>query len=139
MHRKLLRAFALCAATTAAVVMTYGALTAANANALGIEDVMKKSFNKKSGVCPKIAPAAKAGQWDEAQKLSTVLAECGAALPGTKCPKGDPASWTKLSKEFAVQTKAVSDACAKKDAAAVDAALKTLVGSCKACHTAHRE
>ena len=137
MVRNLLRASALAALATAAVTLTYGSLTAANA--LGVEDIMKKSFNKKSGVCPKIAPAVKDGKWDEAQKLATELAACGAALPDTKCPKGDAASWAKLSKDFAAQTKAVAAACAKKDAAAADAALKSLGASCKACHTAHRE
>lgn len=139
MVRKTLRAASLAVATAGMIVLTYGAVTAANANAaLGIEDIMKKSFNKKVGVCPKIGPAVKEGKWDDAQKLSKDLAEYGAALPGTACPKGDAGSWTKLSKKFAAETKAVADAAAKKDAAATEASLKTLTGSCKACHDAHR-
>jgi cytochrome c556 len=140
MARKLLRTSALATFALAVVALSYGAFsTAAAAEKLGLEDIMKKSFNKKVGVCPKIGPAAKEGKWDDAQKLSKELAELGAALPSTDCPKGDKASWAKLTKEFAVQTKAIADAAAKKDGAATEAALKTLGGSCKACHTAHRD
>lgn len=141
MLRKSLRVASLCAIIAGVGVIITGAYSTADAKAAaaaGIEDIMKKSFNKKSGVCPKIGPAAKEGKWDEAQKLAKELAECGAALPGNKCPMGDEKSWEKLTKQFVAETKAVAAACEKKDAAGVEAALKTLGASCKACHDAHR-
>lgn len=113
-------------------------VTAEATKAAGIEEIMKKSFNKKVGVCPKIGPAAKDGKWEDAVKLSKELAEYGSALPSNPCPMGDAKSWEKLSKKFATDTKAVAEACANKDLAAVEAALKTLTSSCKACHDAHR-
>src|SRR5262245_35822018 len=118
MVRTKLRIAALAAITAGIAVILTGAFSTADAKAnaaAGVEDIMKKSFNKKSGVCPKIGPAAKEGKWDEAQKLAKDLAECGSALPATACPMGDAKSWTTLTNKFAVDTKAVAAACEKKD------------------------
>jgi len=136
MVRKTLRIAALAVITAGIVVIASSASKAAAA--AGIEEIMKKSFNKKVGVFPKIGPAVKEGKWEDAQKYAKTLAEGGAALPATTCPQGDAKSWEKLTKKFAVETKAVADATAQKDATAVEAALKALNASCKACHDAHR-
>ena len=133
MARKAMKTMAVAVLAT----LGFGVMAAAE-KATTAHDVMKTCFNKKSGCCPKIAPAVKDGKWDEAQKLAKELATAGAELPNTKPETGDAKSWEKLSKAFAANTKAVADACEKKDAPAAEKALKTIGGSCKACHDAHR-
>jgi len=100
------------------------------------KEIMKTLF--KDGTCKKCAEAGKAEKWEDAQKLSKVVAECGAALAKNKCPKGDAESWAKLTKEFAEQTEALNKAAEAKDSAKFDAAAKAITGSCKACHDAHK-
>ena len=139
MFRKLMRAGIAAALSAAALVLTYGALTAANAaDKPTIDEIMKKNHNKKAGAFPKIQKLIEEGQFDKAAPLAKDLAANGAKLQSVKPEKGDEKSWEKMSKAYAVNTKAVSEAVEKKDAAAAKASAKTLQGSCKACHDAHR-
>lgn len=101
------------------------------------KDVMK-AVAGKTGLCAKCAGAAKAANWDDAQKFAKQLNECGLALTKVPCPKGDAKSWEKLTKEYCGQTAAVSKAAQAKDAEAFGAAVKTFTSSCKTCHDAHK-
>jgi hypothetical protein len=110
---------------------------AADEKAPAIKDVMK-TVAGKDGLCGKCAGAAKAENWEEAQKLAKKLNECGVALTKTSCPKGDAESWKKLTKQYCEQTAAVNKAATDKDPKAFGAAIKTFTGSCKGCHEAHK-
>ncbi|MCE9564854.1 MAG: cytochrome c [Planctomycetes bacterium] len=114
------------------------AVDAADDKSPTTKEIMKTVFAKETGLCGKCVAAGKAEKWEDAQKLAKTMAECGAALPKNKCPKGDADSWAKLTKEFAEQTEAISKAAEAKDAVKFAAAVKTFTGSCKACHDAHK-
>jgi len=102
-----------------------------------IKQVMKTVAGKQ-GLCAQCAAAGKGMKWEDAQKLAKSLTACCANLPKNKCPKGDAASWEKLSKQYAEQAAAVQKAADDKDAQAFTAALKTFTSSCGACHKAHK-
>lgn len=107
--------------------------------ALSIEEIMKPSFGGKNSLQKKIAAATKAEKWEDAQKAATELKTLGAGLGKNETPKGDAASWKKLSAKYAEQTADISAAADKKDLKATNAALGVLGKSCKECHDAHRE
>lgn len=102
-----------------------------------IKQVMKAVAGKQ-GLCAKCGAAGKEMKWEDAQQLAKTLSDCCANLPKNKCPKGDAASWQKLSKQYADQAAAVSKAAQDKDAKAYSAALGAFTKSCKTCHDAHK-
>ena len=130
----MLRTFGAVVVGVVAVCLVAGA---ADDKTPKIKDVMK-TVAGKDGLCAKCNAAAKDDKWEDAQKLAKQLTECGAALAKNKCPKGDGESWTKLSKQYAEQTVAISKAAEAKDAKEFGTAIKTFVGSCKTCHDAHK-
>jgi cytochrome c556 len=62
---------------------------------------------------------------------------CG-ALPKNECPKGNAASWAKLTKQCADDAKSLDLAAGKKDKTAALAAWGKLNKGCQACHDEHR-
>jgi len=96
-----------------ALVVVLGA-NAADEKVPDIKKVMK-TIAGKDGLCAKCGAAGKAKKWEDAQTLAKSFADCAANLPKNECPKGDPKSWEKLSKQFAEQAKAVSKAADDKD------------------------
>lgn len=133
----MVRKFGAVLAGFAAIALCLAADAADEKKAASIKDVMK-TIAGKEGLCAKCGGAGKAEKWEDAQKFAKDLAACAANLPKNKCPKGDAASWEKLSKQYAEQAAAVSKAAEAKDAKEFGAALKTFTGSCKACHDAHK-
>jgi cytochrome c556 len=113
------------------------AAEAADEKVAPIKTVMK-TIAGKEGLCAKCGAAGKGEKWEDAQKIAKDMAACAANLPKNKCPKGDAASWEKLSKQFAEQAAAVSKAAEAKDSKEFSAALKAFTGSCKTCHDAHK-
>jgi cytochrome c556 len=125
-----------------AVVISAFAITAANVNATedkawDIETVMKKLMNKK-GAIEKSKAAVKEGKWEDAAKLAKDIKKGGEDLGKNAVPKGEKESWEKLTKSFAENTKAMSDAVEKKDKEAFEKAAKAVGGSCKSCHDSHK-
>lgn len=110
---------------------------AADEKVPSIKQVMKTVAGKE-GLCAKCGAAGKEMKWEEAQKLAKSLSACCANLPKNKCPKGDAASWEKLSKKYADQAAAVAKAAEDKDAQAYTAALAAFTKSCQECHKAHK-
>lgn len=129
-----------CGAAVAAVMMA-GLVVSATGTAQDkgptAKDVMK-AVAGKTGLCAKCNAAGKAGNWDDAQKLAKQLNECGVAFTKSPCPRGDGKSWEKLTAEFCAQTAAINKAAEAKDSEAFAKAIKTFVGSCEGCHTAHK-
>lgn len=101
------------------------------------KDVMK-AVAGKTGLCAKCVAAGKEGNWDEAQKLARALNECGTAMTKCPCPRGDAASWAKLSKEFGANTAAIQKAADSKDKDAFEKAVKTFTSACSTCHAGHK-
>jgi cytochrome c556 len=103
-------------------------------------DIMKKSHGK-GGLRASLQKGLKANpvDWDKTQKDAKEYADLAAALGKNAPPKGEKASWDKLTKAFADTVKEVSTAADKKDAAATQSALgKINQQTCQSCHTAHR-
>jgi cytochrome c556 len=64
--------------------------------------------------------------------------ELATALCKNQPPKGDRASWDKLTKQYLENAKKLNDAAAEHDRAAALAVRAKLGGSCTACHRFHR-
>ncbi|MBP3954315.1 hypothetical protein J8F10_03265 [Gemmata sp. G18] len=138
MFRKLIRASLFAALGMTAVLLAYGSVTAspaADEKLPDISEIMKKGHNKTEGYVAKINAAVKDGKWEDAQKYAKTLAFFGENLGKNKPPKGDAASWKKLTDKYAESTKAALKATDDKDAKALKAALNI---NCKACHDAHK-
>jgi hypothetical protein len=97
--------------------------------------IMTKSFGK-GGYKMSVAAAAKAGEWDAAQKLAKEWTTLSADLGANKPPKGDIKSWETQCKKFVESTKAVYEGTEKKDPKAVTKAIGSI--NCGNCHKAHK-
>jgi cytochrome c556 len=115
-------------------------INAADEKLTSIEDIMKKVPNKgmKKGLAAKAIDAAGEGKWEDAQKMGAELKTHGETLAKHKAPKGEQASWEKLSKAFSEQMTAIEKGAKDKDADAMKKAAGEFGKSCKACHDAHR-
>jgi len=104
-----------------------------------VKDVMKA--NKPGGLYFGIVRELKAGDtdWADAAQDSKELARLAAELPKLKPPQGDAASWARLSKGYAGETAALSDAVRRKDKRTALAVVARLEASCDACHKIHRK
>jgi len=102
-------------------------------------EIMKKTHGK-TGLRNALKADLKANpvDWDKAQKETKVYSELAGMLGKATPPKGEKASWEKLTKEFADTTKEMDTAAGKKDAPAAQSALTKIGTMCMPCHTAHR-
>ncbi len=90
------------------------------------EEIMKGLFSKK------------AGKFSNALKTTKEIHELGAMLEKAEPEKGSKESWKKLAGKFGENTKALHEAAEAKELDKVKAAQKSIGGSCKACHDAHK-
>ncbi|WP_165248851.1 cytochrome c [Paludisphaera soli] len=134
----------ICGASLAALVLIAGLsaarVDAAADEAASIEVVMKKLFAGKNSPNNTLKAAAKAGSpdWAKVKEASDVFAKYAPALAANQPPKGDKASWDKLTKALAEHAESLGTAVDKKDVDGFKAATKSIGGSCKACHEAHQ-
>lgn len=77
-------------------------------------------------------------RWDVLQKNSQEFVAGGMALTRNDPPRGDKASWARLSKQYLDTVTAMNDAVQKQNKAGALAAHSALIGSCNTCHDAHR-
>ena len=105
-----------------------------------IKDVMKKANGGSKGLCAIVGADLKGKdiKWEQVQKESKELATCLAFLAKNKPPRGEQASWDKLTKEYIATAKELVEAADKKDAKEALALHKKLVGACMSCHEAHK-
>jgi cytochrome c556 len=82
--------------------------------------------------------AATPTDWEAIQKTTKEIHELGESLEKAEPEKGDKESWKKLAGKFGENTKSLHDAAEAKDLNKVKAAQKSIGGSCKACHDAHK-
>lgn len=136
MVRKMLRAVLFSGFGIIAMMATYGMAIPADEKTPDIKTIMDKSFKNKDSYKATISADAKAGKWEDAEKIAKEFAEMGTALGKNKPPKGDDKAWETASKKFASTTKALYEATEKKDATAATAALKGF--DCAGCHKAFR-
>ncbi len=129
-------------ATSLLVVLAATVLAASSDdNTPTIKQVMDKLH--KGGSSPlatlKKGLAASSPDWKAIEKSTKLFAEFGPALPKNEAPKGDQEDFKKLANAYAANAKALNEAAQQEDLAAAKAAFRKIGGSCKACHTAHRE
>ena len=134
----------LCRLVAAAVAIGFMGAVAFSANAEDkkaptSKEVMK-AVNGKVGLCAKTSAFGKDMKWEDAAKVAKDLKEMGEALGKADPKKGDPESWKKLTKTYAERTEAISDAVEKKDAKALDSAVKEFTAgkNCMECHSKHK-
>lgn len=136
MVRKMIRAGAFTLMGVIGIVASYGVAMSANAADAEISEVMKKSFDKKTGYQTTIKAAVKGEKWEDAAKSAKEWNELAAALGKNKPPKGDAKAWEKQCAGFADNTKAILEATEKKDSKAATKAIGAF--NCMACHKAHK-
>jgi cytochrome c556 len=76
--------------------------------------------------------------WNDIQKDTKELVDLGTSLGKNTPPKGDQASWDRLTKAYLANVKTLDGAAENKNKGAAQTALKQIQGSCKECHMAHR-
>ncbi len=103
-----------------------------------IKEIMKVAHGKTAPLVAKVGTEAKGKKWDDAAKDAGTLKENADALAGLKPKKGAEDSWKKQTDTYKENMAALAAAVEKKDDKAVAAAVKTIEGSCKACHSVHK-
>lgn len=76
--------------------------------------------------------------WDEIQKITKDFVILGADLEKNDPPKGEKESWKKFADKYYATAKELDDAATAKSKDKTEAAVKTMGGSCKSCHDAHK-
>jgi cytochrome c556 len=135
-----IKRFAMMMAGLAALLGVAG-LAGAQDDKPTIKQAMAKLHGKSAtAALPSIkkALAADSPDWKGVQKTSKLVADLSVTITELKPPKGDQADYTKLSKTYATNAKALKDAADKEDAAAAKAAVGKLFGSCMPCHKSHK-
>ena len=105
-----------------------------------IKEIMTKAHKGGNSLIQEVAKDLKQKQpdWADVQEKSKELVSLGTSLGKNTPPKGDQASWDKLTQQYLVNAKALEDAAENKDQAAALAAHKKLTTMCAACHKAHK-
>ncbi len=138
---------ALVCATSVLIVMLIASLVTGPAGAQSdekvpsIKKVMGKLHKGKNAPVNAVKATLKTDSpdWAVVLKDAKVIATYGAYLPKNDPPKGSKESWEKLAKAYASNGKALETAAEKEELKAARSASTKLSGSCKACHSAHRE
>ena len=127
-------------AVLGAAMVAFSTTTVANNNADDptVKQIMQRA-NGKEGLCKGIGAGLKLKEpkWDDLQAKAKELVPLAQAMTKNKPPKGDAASWKKLSEGYATAAVDLEKAAAAKDAKGADAAMKVL-SDCKTCHTLHK-
>lgn len=133
---------------TRLAVLTAGLLLAAGAASAGnglrpdkpkdISEIMKKGHAGKKALLNVIGNDLKAEKWDDVKKNTEVMKVYGETIGEFEPPKGDKASWKKMTDKYKEDTGAMFKAAEKKDAAGTEKHLKAIQNSCKGCHSAHK-
>jgi hypothetical protein len=121
-------------------VAAEGRLGAADGATPDISTIMRKVNGKgglHKGLKGEIDVASP--KWDDIAKKTKEYSELAAALGKNAPPKGEKASWDRLTKTYATNAKDLHAAAEKKDKAAALAAHGKNSKMCSACHGAHRE
>jgi hypothetical protein len=135
MVRKMMRVGLFALMGMIGMIASYGAATSASAADADISEVMKKSFGK-GGYKANITNAVKGSKWEDAAKLAKEWNELAPALAKNKPPKGNDTSWQKFCGGCVEATKGVLAGTEKKDADAVNKAMRTI--NCMNCHNRHK-
>jgi cytochrome c556 len=120
--------------------LTHNESVYARARAASIDEIMRKVNGGKGLQKKQLPDALKASpvDWSAVQKLTKEYTELCGDLGKNDPPKGDKASWAKLTKAYADSAKKLNDAATKKDKDALLAAHTAIGKTCGGCHKAHK-
>jgi hypothetical protein len=128
-----------------AVVVAFASLFSGEASSQdgatpSIKDVMNKLHKGATSPLAKLKTqlSAPSPDWGTLEKETKDFVILGAALAKNDPPKGEKASWIKLSDAYFEDAKALDSAVKAHDVAAAKAAHGKLAASCKSCHGAHK-
>ena len=110
------------------------------AKALDIKQIMQQA-NKPTGLYFNLKRDLEDDDpmWTEMRAEARELAQLASSLGKQTPPKGDKASWLKLTRAYADEAKGLYEAVLKKDRRAARAAVARMGGAtCTACHKVHR-
>jgi|HubBroStandDraft_6_1064221.scaffolds.fasta_scaffold1117961_2 cytochrome c556 len=134
--------------TIMAALAAFVAVSAAKPSRVGaaddkvptIEDIMQKVNKGKGALFTQVKDAVQSGSpdWGNVQKMTKEISALADFLGKNDPPKGDKASWEKLTKAYTEKAKKLNDDAQSKNLSEVQADVKALGGSCQACHRAHR-
>jgi cytochrome c556 len=121
-------------------VLSDGGVVAGDATTPTCSEIMKK-VNGKGGLHKALPTALKANpvDWAGVQKQTKEYSELAANLGKNDPPKGEKASWQKLTKTYADGAKNLHTAVEKKDKDAALMAHGAIGKMCMNCHRTHRE
>lgn len=128
--------------TALALCLVAGGVRGQDEKPSEIKTIMVKLNKPSTGLYSNIGAELRSDtpDWAEIQPQAKEEAKLTAALGKLKPPKGDAASWAKLTKEYAANAAALDKAIAAKDQPAAKAAFAKLgEKACDACHKAHRK
>ena len=106
-----------------------------------IEEIMKTLHKGKMAKLSVVKAELKheSPDWAKVDKAAEVMVKLSGVLAKHDPPRGEKSSFEKLAKTYHTQSKALEKAAEKEDLKGAQAALKKIGGTCKACHTAHKE
>ena len=125
------------AVTALLTPLPIGALTP---DAPTVKEIMKKA-NSPTGIYANLVQDLKDANpsWPDIQQEAKDLAALVDQLPQATPPRGDKASWEKLTAAYADSAQKLQKATAAMDQDAARAAWQKMGGqTCKTCHAAHR-
>jgi hypothetical protein len=107
---------------------------------LTIKEIMGKAHKGPNSLIMTVGKDLKADEpdWADVEKKSKELVRLGTALGKNEPPKGEKASWQKLTQRYVTNAKALEKAAEDKDKSKALAAHKKLTGMCMACHSVHK-
>lgn len=121
------------------LVSVFGLGSVALGQGPDIKEIMGK-VNKAGGLYPSIQKGMKTAtpNWGALKNESEEFGALVLALGKNKPPKGDAASWQKLTKDYADEVAKLKAAVGLMNKGTADAAIAKLGASCSACHKAHK-
>jgi cytochrome c556 len=104
------------------------------------EVVMKKLFAGKTSAngILKAQLKGETPDWAKVKKAAETFTKYGPALGKNDPPRGEKASWDKLTKALADASKELDAAAKKEDLKKTNEVVKKIGASCKGCHEAHK-
>jgi cytochrome c556 len=122
------------------VLVASWSLVLAQGEKLTVKEIMGRVNKGPAALFPTVRKNlnADAPDWAELQKQSKEIADLVESLGKKDPPRGEKVTWSKFTKDYAVDAKALADAAQKKDKDATIAAHTKITKACTACHNAHR-
>ncbi len=128
------------AALLAVVTLTLSPTSAIAQKDPSVKEIMTRAHKGGDSILTRLGRQLKSDSpdWAQVQEETKELVKLGTSLGKNEPPKGDKASWDRLTKEYVTNAEALDTAAQKKDRPTAAASQRKLAGSCQACHKAHR-